>query len=1371
MATSYEILEDDKDEEKTRLAQQLINSMDRRMTEATKRIEEVSGPITREDIESLDTNQIKEILEYVNSSTKKALNSIETPPGMDFSFRDITYRHTDDEVYLSGVSGYVRPGEMLLILGAPDSQMDTLLRVLAQRQMQGEVFGEILLNGIKPGENYRRKISYVPKIEVCRATLQVQETVHFSYRLRMDPSTPEPIVMLRVLLILKVFGLLHVRNTVVGDPVKIRGISGGERRRLTFCQEVGGFTSLLLADLPTNGLDSSTAYKLCKSVKTSCRYLDFSVIFTLAQPSPKLMNLFDNLLLMSKGRQIYFGPVSEAVEYFSTIGYQKPKIKSLPDFLQEITGDPREFYTTATDQRNRTKTISPYTSKAGTWEDLAEAWRYSDLYEELGGALWKDFPTAIAQTKSLGGLPQLEKAQMPPMSLQLKTLFKRQLLTVLRNPQFSVARVVQMCVLSLMLGLTWRDLGHDAENDVILRFSAVFTPCFNMLFLVYPYMPFFVSLREVHAFQVQSKYYWSPLFYISFQMVEIFFVLIEVFFFSCIIYSLEDLNGDTVRSSKWLYFYLMLVVVKSYGSAAVMVWISLWNGNSHKAHATFPIFMILNVATGGFLIVKSELDYPWKALMYINPLHWTFYGISLNEFWGATFNKVMQCTQEQYADPSFPQCDHAQGLDKYSISIPGHNFLSLYDCEADEDKKWEYLMLNVIIVACWHLVALLSSVWRTNELFIPSMLITEYGVTADRKGRGYSYNESETSGSLDYGYPRALDAEAGAGIGVSNKVQYRRFKKNIPRILISWKDLNYGVDLKNAETKEPYFKHILHDCFGYAEPGKLLALMGATGAGKSTLMDLLADYKTIGKQWGKVYINGIERTEGSEIHKIFHRIAGYCEQFDSHDESMTVRQAIEFSAVLRLPTNTYEEEIAERVDDVLEKLRLVPLQDKMIGSVTEGGLAPEYRKKVTIGVELVMDPGLLFLDEPTTGLDSESALNVMSCVKNLADDMSVVCTIHQPSIEVFGLFDNMMILKTGGRVCYFGGVAQMSDYFEGVGLGEWNGVQNLADFALDCSYETSDNGKDSADLFLESEQYDEALQGITKNDYGLEEPKIDFAFVPGFFKQLKLLVWRDMNRLWISRRDLTMVRLCSQLMVSTILGWLFFDLSMTQQGIETRNILCFMNLALSGLTHQQHVPFLIEQRAYVYRETKANMYKKIGLILSRQITEMPIYIIEAFCVCTPLYFMAGMKGEYYKFVLCWLCCYVATGSSIEFAISLVSTQEAADGACAAMNAININFCGFMCQYSKLPVYFRPFYWVSLVHYGFNAVGYNEYLNIGDIPPDRNGNQIFANGQGVIEYYDFDQLPWWTYIYAFLGFIFVFRILTFISFTNIEHIKR
>ena len=162
-------------------------------------------------------------------------------------------------------------------------------------------------------------------------------------------------------------------------------------------------------------------------------------------------------------------------------------------------------------------------------------------------------------------------------------------------------------------------------------------------------------------------------------------------------------------------------------------------------------------------------------------------------------------------------------------------------------------------------------------------------------------------------------------------------------------------------------------------------------------MDVLALKKNFKGQQisGTVLVNGVPQDPIS-----FSRIAGYVEQFDSHNPESTVREAVEVSARLRLPSSTSEQEVKQRVDRVLASLSLTHLQDLRIGSVADGGVSPEVRKKVTIAVELIMHPSLLFLDEPTTGLDAPGAFSVMKAVRELAREISVVCTIHQPSAEI-----------------------------------------------------------------------------------------------------------------------------------------------------------------------------------------------------------------------------------------------------------------------------------------------------------------------------------------------------------------------------------
>jgi ABC-type multidrug transport system ATPase subunit len=153
---------------------------------------------------------------------------------------------------------------------------------------------------------------------------------------------------------------------------------------------------------------------------------------------------------------------------------------------------------------------------------------------------------------------------------------------------------------------------------------------------------------------------------------------------------------------------------------------------------------------------------------------------------------------------------------------------------------------------------------------------------------------------------------------------------------------------------------------------------------------------------------------------------------DSHDIFCTVRDAVEFSAMLRLPPTFTAAQKRAKADIIIKKLGLEVVADELIGDVSTGGISPEMRKKVTIALELVMEPGILFLDEPTTGLDSPSALSVMNAVEELSKNISVLCTIHQPSADVFHKFNYMLLLQKRGTVAYFGPTTDMLAYFEGV---------------------------------------------------------------------------------------------------------------------------------------------------------------------------------------------------------------------------------------------------------------------------------------------------------------------------------------------------
>ncbi|KAF9384519.1 hypothetical protein BGX21_001280, partial [Mortierella sp. AD011] len=291
---------------------------------------------------------------------------------------------------------------------------------------------------------------------------------------------------------------------------------------------------------------------------------------------------------------------------------------------------------------------------------------------------------------------------------------------------------------------------------------------------------------------------------------------------------------------------------------------------------------------------------------------------------------------------------------------------------------------------------------------------------------------AKTSGSSDKGYISLPDDEAA-----------KLMVEHIPATLM-FKDMGYTVG----------GKEVLKQVTGIVKPGQVMAIMGASGAGKTSLLDILARRHKSGTVHGNIYVNG--KTISNREYK---RVVGYVDQEDTLMSTLTVYETILYSALLRLPRNMSYEAKRFRVMETMSELGILGIKDMRIGASGQRSISGGEKRRVSIACELVTSPSILFLDEPTSGLDSYNAFNVVECLVTLARNYNrtVVCTIHQPRSNIFAMFDQL-VLMAKGQLVYSGEVRNLNGHLRSLGHACPEGY-NMADYMLDLTMQTGKSPK------------------------------------------------------------------------------------------------------------------------------------------------------------------------------------------------------------------------------------------------------------------------------------------------------------------------
>lgn len=509
--------------------------------------------------------------------------------------------------------------------------------------------------------------------------------------------------------------------------------------------------------------------------------------------------------------------------------------------------------------------------------------------------------------------------------------------------------------------------------------------------------------------------------------------------------------------------------------------------------------------------------------------------------------------------------------------------------------------------------------------------------------------------------------------------------------VFTWKNLSYTVKTPSGD------RVLLDNVQGWVKPGTLGALMGSSGAGKTTLLDVLAQRKTEGT------INGSVLVDGRPLSISFQRSAGYCEQLDVHEPLATVREALEFSALLRQPRTTSREEKLKYVDTIVDLLEMHDIEDTLIGT-TGAGLSVEQRKRLTIGVELVSKPSILiFLDEPTSGLDGQAAFNIVRFLSKLANvGQAVLVTIHQPSAQLFLQFDSLLLLAKGGKTVYFGDIGDnastLKEYFARYDA-PCPKDANPAEHMIDVVSGSLSQGKDWNQVWLDSPEHKQTVEELDRiiAEAAAKEPGTNddgYEFAMPLWEQTKLVTRRMNISIW---RNTDYINNKFALHVGSALfnGFSFWMIGDSVADLQLRLFTVFNFIFVApGVLAQLQPLFIARRDIYETREKKSKMYSWVAFVTGLIVSELP-YL----CVCAVLYFVcwyytvgfstvSNKAGATFFVMLMYEFVYTGIG---QFVAAYAPNAVFASLANPVIIGTLVSFCGVLVPYAQIQPFWR--YWI------------------------------------------------------------------------------
>ncbi|CAK7315980.1 broad substrate specificity ATP-binding cassette transporter ABCG2 [Vulpes vulpes] len=547
--------------------------------------------------------------------------------------------------------------------------------------------------------------------------------------------------------------------------------------------------------------------------------------------------------------------------------------------------------------------------------------------------------------------------------------------------------------------------------------------------------------------------------------------------------------------------------------------------------------------------------------------------------------------------------------------------------------------------------------------------------------------------------------------------------------VLSFHNIYYRVKVKSGFLlgRKTVEKEILTNINGVMRPG-LNAILGPTGGGKSSLLDVLAARKDPRGLSGDVLINGAPRPANFKCN------SGYVVQDDVVMGTLTVRENLQFSAALRLPTTMTSHEKNERINKVIQQLGLDKVADSKVGTQFIRGVSGGERKRTSIGMELITDPAILFLDEPTTGLDSSTANAVLLLLKRMSEQgRTIIFSIHQPRYSIFKLFDSLTLLAAG-KLMFHGPAQEALGFFASVGY-HCEPYNNPADFFLDVI-----NGDSSAVVLNREDQEGEVkvteepsfieriaefyansdfcrktkeeLDQLSKSQKRKSSAFKEITYATSFCQQLKWISKRSFKNL-LGNPQASIAQIIVTVILGLVLGAIFYDLKNDSTGIQNRSGVLFFLTTNQCFSSVSAVELLVVEKKLFIHEYISGYYRVSSYFFGKLLSDLlPMRMLPSIIFTCIIYFLLGLKPVVEAFFIMMFTLMMVAYSASSMALAIAAGQSVVSIATLLMTitfVFMMIFSGLLVNLRTVGPWLSWLQYLSIPRYGYAALQYNEFL--------------------------------------------------------------